>query len=64
MASVKQIKKIGWKRKNLTQFKIFQNIIDLQLKKCPIINFNNMNDPNNPCLFCNIKDSGVFMRMS
>ena len=35
-----------------------QNIIVQQLRNAIIIDFKNMNNPNNPCLFCNIGQSG------
>jgi len=39
VASVKEIKKIGWKRKNLTQYKIFSKYYRSAIKKCPMYKF-------------------------
>ena len=39
VASVKEIKKIGWKRKNLTQYKRFSKCYRSAIKKCPIYKF-------------------------
>ena len=36
-----------------------QNIIVQQLLNVIIIDFKNMSNPNNPCLFCNINQSGT-----
>ena len=59
VASVKTIKQIGWKRKNLKKFKVLSKYYREAInKKCNHIDFNNMKDPNNPCLFCDIKKSG------
>ncbi len=39
VASVKTIKQIGWKRKNLSQFKIFSRYYTLATKKCKLYKF-------------------------
>ena len=39
VASVKEIKKIGWKRKNLSQYKRFSKCYRSAIKKCPIYKF-------------------------
>ena len=39
VASVKEIKKIGWKRKNLSQFKRFSKYYRYAIKKCPMYRF-------------------------
>ena len=39
VASVKEIKKIGWKRKNLIQYKRFSKYYRSAIKKCPIYKF-------------------------
>jgi len=39
VASVKEIKKIGWKRKNLTQYKRFLKCYRSAIKKCPMYKF-------------------------
>ena len=39
VASVKEIKKIGWKRKNLSQYKIFSKYYRSAIKKCLIYKF-------------------------
>ena len=46
------------KEKILNNLKFYQNIIIRLLKSVDHINLYNMIDPNNPCLFCNIKKSG------
>ena len=39
VASVKEIKKIGWKRKNLTQYKRFSKYYLSAIKQCPMYKF-------------------------
>ena len=39
VASVKEIKKIGWKRKNLTQYKRFSKCYRSAIKQCPMYKF-------------------------
>tara|TARA_Y100000992_G_scaffold262357_1_gene198146 strand:- start:562 stop:1056 length:495 start_codon:yes stop_codon:yes gene_type:complete len=40
-----------------SNLKYFQNIIIQQLKSAINTSLRNMKDPNNPCLFCNIKEN-------
>ena len=39
VASVKEIKKIGWKRKNLTQYKRFSKYYRSAIKQCLMYKF-------------------------
>ena len=58
VTSVKTINQIGWKRKNLNKYKILIKHYQSAIKNCNNYKFNYMKDPNNPCLFCDIKTSG------
>ena len=55
--SVKTIKEINWRRKILISLNL-SKYYQLAMKVAKHINFRKMKDPNNPCLFCNIHESG------
>ena len=44
-------------RKSLKFYKILSKFYKTEIKN--VLFINNMKDPNNPCLFCNIKESGL-----
>ena len=46
-------------KKKFKFYKIISNIYNKEISKCSIIDKLIMKDPNNPCLFCNIKESGL-----
>ena len=48
---------LAGKEKVCINLKYFLNIIILLLRNAILINSKSMRDPNNPCIFCNIKES-------
>jgi 4-amino-4-deoxychorismate lyase len=57
VVSVSKIYENNWKRKSLNYFKLISKVLNSEIKKCKKNYY--MRDPNNPCLFCNVKESGV-----